>query len=199
MERALKEERLGLAVIARAFVQESGDAGRLLTRIEAQTRNALADPKMPMGVRQALRDGADIVRNAIAREIGKPQQLLNPSVGHVSPAAVEKVASVENNAEQLGLISNGSSLGDVQAAHTEQKQTLSAAHEALVIAIRQGAATDAEIFRRYSALQGVPHQSESSVRDRRKELTSAGRVCASGSKYRGDPMWTLVEARLANF
>jgi len=191
-ERALREERLALAAIAKCFVLESPDPGRLLARLEAMARSAQQNGKTTVAVRQSLLDSVKLIRNAINRELGKPQELLDPHVGHVIPSRVERLVGDDTIPQQLGLMSNGD-LGDVIAAHDEQTATIFHVHEKVVEVLRSGPATDREIYRRYTLRPDTKPHSKTALTERRKELTQTGRIRDTGSKHKGEPVWALVE------
>ena len=193
-ERALQEERLALAAIAKVIVLEVPDPGRLLARLEAMVRAASQQSSTPIRVRQALIDGEALVRNAINRELGRPQALLNPpGWNHVNPKAVDRIVGGEALPQQLGLENDGG-LGDVISAQAEQATTILAVHECLVKVLRQyGPATDQELYDRYLALDDAPRHSAQALKERRKELCLSGRVVHSRIKRGRDPVWSLVE------
>ncbi len=193
MERALREERLALAAVAKCFVLEARDPGRLLARLEAMSRSAQQSGKTTVAIRQSLLDAVALIRNAINRELGKPQELMNPDVGHVMASRVDRLVGSEDNPnhQQLGLMSNGD-LGDVIAAHEEQTATIFQVHDKLVDVLRKGPATDREIYRRYTLrMDTLPHSQKALV-ERRKELTASGRIREAG-KHKDEPIWGLIE------
>lgn len=191
-ERALQEERLGLAAIAKVIVDEVRDPDRLLARLEAMTRFAQQNGSTPLRTRQALLDGTALIRNAINRERDKPQELLDPpGWRHVNPAAVNRIANVEP-VQQLGLADKGD-LDDVADANKEQAATIAAVQSVIVEVLREGPATDAEIYRRYIKVEGAPLHSPRSLLTRRRELLRSGRINESGKLEGKEILWTLVE------
>jgi hypothetical protein len=194
MERALREERLALAAIAKCFILESPDPGRLLARLEAMTRSAQQSGKTTVAIQQSLLDAVKMIRNAINRELGKPQELMDPNVGHVMASRVDRLVGPDGNPisfQQLGLMSDGD-LGDVITAHEEQTATIFRVHDQLVKVLRRGPATDKEIYRRYILHPDTQPQSQKALLERRKELTVSGRIREAG-RHKDEPIWGLVE------
>lgn len=198
LERALKEERTAIAAITKCFLLECPSPERALARIEAMVRAADANPRTTAATRRTLIDGATFVRTAIERELGKPQSLFDPHVGHVKGEAVDKLVQGSEVPEQLGLAHDGK-LGDTVAAHEERTETLAVVQNALVDVIRtHGAMTDAGLWYMYSQNITVPRQSAAEISARRKELTRSGRLRRAGSATDagGVPKWDLVERAL---
>ena len=200
VERALREERLGLAIIGRVIVLDHPDPGRLLARLEAVCRSAQQNPGASIEVRQVLIDGTLLIRNAIARELGRPQTLLDPPgwAGHVKPSAVDQVAGHESSiTQQLGLVEgdNSGPLADVINIQREQTETITAIHEYLVKALQEGPVTDRELFTRYILNPETPPHSLEAIVERRKELVLSGRVKDSGGRKGKSVIWTLVETK----
>ena len=192
-ERALQEERLGLAAIASAVCREVPNPDRLLARLEAMTRKAQQNPKTPMRVKQSLLDGTALIRNAINRELGKPQELLDPpGWRHVSPTAVNRLVKDGEVTQQLGLEAK-ETLEDVAVATREQAATIAAVHEVIVRILKEGPATDSELYWRYMQQTDAPKHSAQELRRRRLELYKSGRVNDSGLRDGKDIRWVLVE------
>jgi len=120
VERALQEERLAIAAIVKVMLIEVPDPGRVLARLDAMTRAAEANPRVPPTIRRQLIDATRFVRTAIERERGKPQSLFEPHVGHVAPKDVDALVAPTRGPQQLGLVNNTSVLGDVEAAHEDR-------------------------------------------------------------------------------
>jgi hypothetical protein len=202
LERALREERLAIAAIVKVMLIEVPDPARVLARLDAMTRAAEANPRVPATVRRQLLDATRFVRTAIERETGRPQSLFDPDVGHTSPRDVDALVRPTNGPQQLGLVGHsGSMLGDVEAAHDDRVRTIQAVHTALVGLFQEhGALTDRELYSRYTLTNvrgALPQQSQKAVTERRKELTAAGRVVSAGRGPRDEPAWNLVEAEVA--
>lgn len=200
LERALQEERLAIAAIVKVMLIEVPDPARVMARLDAMTRAAEANPRVPATVRRQLLDATRFVRTAIERETGKPQSLFDPHVGHTSPRDVDALVNPTDGPQQLGLVGHqGSMLGDVEDAHEDRVRTIAAVHTALVGLLKsEGAATDRELYARYTlANQGaLPMQSQKAITERRRELVGAGRVVGAGKGLRGEPAWDVVEREL---
>jgi len=196
LERALAEERLALAAITKVFLLETPDPSRLLARLEAMCRAAEQDRRTPAKLRRSLLTAVLLVRTAIQRELGKPQSLLEPDVGHTAPAKVDALVAPTDGAQQLGLGAQDSLLGDVEEAQAERVQTISTVHAEIVRLLREdGAATDSELHARYAHTRmgvALPLQSPTAIRERRQELCAAGRVVRAGQRE-GAPAWDIVE------
>src|SRR5262245_12147220 len=176
LEQALREERLAIGAIVKVMLLEVPDPSRVLARLDAMVRAAEANPRITPTVRRQLLDASRFVRAAIQREEGRPQELFDPSVGHVKPQEVDALVAPTEGAQQLGLDGQTSILGDVEAAHAERVALLSTVHDALVEIIRgAGALTDLELHARYVhrgafAGAGLPSQSAKAIAERRREL-----------------------------
>jgi hypothetical protein len=197
LERALQEERLAIAAIVKVMLIEVPDPRRVLARLDAMTRAAEANPRVPPAVRRQLIDATRFVRTAIERETGRPQSLFDPHVGHTSPKDVDALVAPTRGPQQLGLVNNGSTLGDVEEAHDQRVKTISAVHTALVGLLREGgAATDRELFTRYmlaNAGAALPVQSQKAITERRRELFAAGRIVSAARERGAEPVWDVVE------
>jgi hypothetical protein len=200
LERALLEERLAIAAIVKVMLIEVPDPARVLARLDAMTRAAEQNPRVPPTVRRQLIDATRFVRTAIQREQAKPQELFDPHVGHVSPKDVNALVAPTDGPQQLGLVNHGSTLGDVEAAHEDRVRTISTVHAALVGLLREkGAMTDRELFTRYliaNAEGALPRQTQKAITERRRELVAAGRVVTAGRGDRGEPAWDILERDL---
>jgi hypothetical protein len=196
LQRALQEERLAIAAIVKVMLIEVPDPRRVLARLDAMTRAAEANPRVPATVRRQLIDATRFVRTAIERETARPQSLLDPHVGHVDPGDVDALVAPTKGPQQLGLVNNGSTLGDVEEAHEQRVRTITAVHSALVALIREkGAASDTGLYNRYlmaNTSGALPAQSKKSIVERRKELLAAGRI-VSAPRQNGVPAWDVIE------
>lgn len=197
IERALQEERLAIAAIVKVMLIEVPDPRRVLARLDAMTRAAEANPRVPPTVRRQLLDATRFVKTAIERETGKPQSLFDPHVGHVSPKDVNALVAPTEGPQQLGLINHGSTLGDVEAAHDDRVRTISTVHTALVGILREHGkpVTDRELhalYQMHNVGNPLPRQSAGAIVERRKELFAAGRLVTAGREG-GVPQWDLVE------
>src|SRR4051794_17334380 len=77
LERALKEERLGLTAIGIAFAKTHGDADAMLGALENMVRAAMEDPRVSAKTKQAMLSGQQILERALAIHRGRPQPLFN--------------------------------------------------------------------------------------------------------------------------
>lgn len=201
LERALLEERLAFAAITKVMLQECPDPARFLARLEAMVHAAEQSPRTPVATRRQLIAAAMFVRTAIERETGKPQSLFEPNVGHVSGAKVDKLVAATDEPSQMGLLGQESVLGDATAAHEDRVATLQKVHDAIVTVVRaHGPMTDRELHDRYVYLRAGhdwPPQSYATIVDRRKELTTAGRIVSAGRKLgSAASQWDVVERDL---
>jgi hypothetical protein len=183
-QRALQEERLGLAAVVKVFLLECPDPDRLLARLEHMTQAVANDPKSTARLRQTLIDGKTLVENAIARERGKPQQLLAPNLGHISDRQVQSVLDTPP-----GLL-------DAELAHEQRLGIEMAVEEGLVLVLRDGMASDEEIWRRYSTLEEAPAQPFKALVERRKALSASGRLRIGGKSEEGATLWCLMETEI---
>ncbi len=195
MGRALREERLALAVLAKIFLLEVPNPDRLLARIGAVVRSASTQKGFSQEARQALIDCERLVRNALARELGRPQTLMDPPgwMGHVNPRTVDKVISGEPIGQQLGLSASNGDLTDVAEAQTDRMQTVLAVHDKIVEALKEGPATERVLYQRYIVFPDAPPHSPRALTERRRELTQSGRVKDTGVRVGTEPVWALVE------
>src|SRR5881409_3000073 len=119
LERALKEERLGITALALAFVKAHGAPELILRRVQAMVRNADEAGAKPR-TKQVLIAGQHMVERALAIEMGKPQPLFSdePDIGHVDAAKAKALAAGATEPEQIGLdlSGNGGTVGDVRGA-----------------------------------------------------------------------------------
>jgi hypothetical protein len=186
-ERALREERQALLAITKVMLLEVRDPSRVLARLDAMAR-AARDPVQ----QRLILDATRFVRAAVAQELGKAQPLFDPHVGHVRPEKVDALVEPTEGEQQLGLDGQGSFLGDVEQEHTERVATIGRVHDAIVELIREhGAADDRLLHSRYLVKAvggGLPTQSAGAIRERRQELSAAGRLVSAGSGT-----WDLVE------
>lgn len=199
LEQALADERLALAAVTKVMLRECPDPMRFLARLEAMVHAAEDSPRTPVATRRQLIAAALFVRTAIERETGKPQSLFEPHVGHVSAAKVDALVDATDGPSQLGLLGQESVLGDATAAHEDRVTTIQAVHAAIVTLLREGAATDRELHGRYvmrRADADWPPQSYAALSERRKELTTAGRVVAATRTPGATPKWDVVERDL---
>jgi hypothetical protein len=186
LERALRVERTGLMALAMAFVREHGDAEALQRRIDAMARSAARNPKTPEALRDAFVSGQALVEQALRVELGKPQRLFDPHVGHVDPGEVERLGAT--GPDQLTLESPGE-------LHSERNGWRERVDTGLLRALERGPASDLELHAAYLALQAYPWVSPATLRGRRVELTRLGRIVDSGERANDTPIWTLVERK----
>lgn len=191
-ERALREERLALAALTKVMLLEVPDPRRVLARLEAMCRAAEENPRTTAATRKMLLDGTRFVRTAIERDTARPQTLFDPHVGHIKKSEVDKLVTPTEGEQQLGLINHESTLGDVEAAHTDRVDTIAKAHSAIVEIVRaNGPLTDRQLHGHYitaATSNGWPWQSQGALTERRKELTNSGRLAAVGNGA-----WDLIE------
>lgn len=200
LERALKEERMGITAMALAFIKAHGDPELILRRIEAMVRNADEAGAKPR-TKQVLIAGQHMVERALAIEMGKPQPLFTdePDVGHVPPGQAKELAEGASKPEQIGLdfSGNGGTVGDVRTAEEDKAKTTERVKDAiLALLVDHGAMTDGELYVRYAKRTDFLTQSAGSLRARRTELVRAGRLVKNGDKREGDkdvPVWDLYE------
>lgn len=201
LEQALADERLALAAITKVMLRECPDPMRFLARLEAMVYAAENSPRTPMTTRRQLIAAATFVRTAIERETGKPQSLFEPHVGHIDGEKVDALVDATDGPSQLGLLGQESVLGDASAAHDDRVTTIKAVHDAIVVLLRErGPLTDRELHAHYLRWRDGaewPPQSYATLSERRKELTTAGRVVSSGRKLgSATPVWDVVERDL---
>jgi hypothetical protein len=201
LETALADERLAVAALTKVMLQECPDPMRFLARLEAMVHAAEQSPRTPVATRRQLIAAATFVRTAIERETGKPQSLFEPNVGHVSGAKVDALVDGTDGPSQLGLLGQESVLGDASAAHDDRVTTIKAVHDAIIILLRErGPLTDRELhghYLRWRAASDWPPQSYATLSERRKELTTAGRVVSSGRRLGSTTTtWDVVERDL---
>lgn len=191
-QTALREERLALAAITKVMLLEVPDPSRVLARLDAMARAAEANPRTTVSTKRMLLDATRFVRTAIQRELGKPQELFDPHVGHVDADKVDELVEPVNGNQQLGLAGQGSFLGDVEEAHAERVTTITRVQSAIVDLYRgEGVLTDRALHANYllaGARSPLPMQSYAALVERRKELAAAGRVVSAGNGA-----WGLVE------
>lgn len=192
VERALAEERLALAAVAKCVLLEVPNPTGLLARLEDLARGAQSNPKASLKLRQSLIDAVMLFKNAMAREMGKPQSLLDPPLAHVDPGKVDDLVGAAHREQQLSIAQGDRGIQDVEAVQRERIETIAAIHDALVGVMREGPASDGELHRRYALLEERPWQAPAALAERRRELVRLGRVCAAGRKD-GEPLWALVE------
>jgi hypothetical protein len=196
-EKALVEERLALAAIVKCLLAEVPDPERALRRIEAMVRQAESNPKTPVATRKMLLDGYRFIATAVERQLGKPQQLFDPHIGHMKQKDVDAVADLPEQGVQLGL--GDGTLADVETAHGERVDTIVRVQTELVRLLKEhGALTDEELLSYYARAfqaepQRIPALGPKDVARRRRELTASGRVLATGQRRSGSPLWDLVE------
>lgn len=194
LERALKDERIGVLGIAIAFLRESTAPHALARRLEVMAHNAVDNPKVRAGTRTALVEGNKLVQRALAIELEKPQPLFEPDLGPANPAQVAE--AVERSDAGAGQASMDLSGGDdaASSALDERQRTLDRVYEAIVALLHEhGAMTDAEIQARYAARADFLPQSAGALRARRTELTRRRRLVASKDKRDGAMIWDLLE------
>ena len=166
-----------------------------MARLDAMTRAAEANPRVPPTIRRQLIDATRFVRTAIERERGKPQSLFEPHVGHVAPKDVDALVAPTRGPQQLGLVNNTSVLGDVEAAHEDRVRMISTVHAALVGILRdEGPLTDRDLhasYKRANVDSPLPRQSSKAVVERRRELVGAGRVVKVPGRW--PPLWDVIE------
>jgi hypothetical protein len=196
LEKRLAEERLAIAAIVKVMLLEVPDPARVLARLEAMTRAAAANTRTPASVTSQLMDATRFVRTAIQRELGKPQELFEPHVGHVRPADVQALVEPTEGPQQLGLLTN-ESIEDAEDAHAGRIDTISKVYAALIEILRNdGAMTDRELHAMYEIKAmsgGLPRQSFKSCKERRMELKAAGRLKSLAEQRDGDTVWELIE------
>lgn len=184
LERALRKERLGLVGIALAFLKESPDPARLMARLERMVEAAAVDPRKAKAA-PVLRDGLALIKRAMEQELGKPQGLFDPDVGHVPPDEAQELTELPAD-QPISLLSPDQMIQYREAGEREVR--------ALIIeALRQGPATDAELVARYLALGGPPHKRRS-IQRHRIELARLGRITSVPSEQGGNgASWRLTE------
>jgi hypothetical protein len=197
LEKALLDERTAIAAVVKVMLIEVPDPQRALARLDAMARAAQGNVRYSPGIRQGLIDAARFVRRAVQQEQGKQQSLLDPPKPEPSRSTVDALVTATNGPQQLGLMSHGSTTGDVEEAHEQRVGTIAAVHTALVSLLKDdGAGTDRELYARYAlANQGgaLPHQSEKSIRERRRELFAVGRLRLADRRPSGEPVFDIVE------
>lgn len=182
LERALKEERTAILAVVMAVLRESAvDPERLLARLEAMGAAAAGRSKGKEKERQQ-RDlfvaAEKYVRNALAIEAGRPQQLFEPNVGHTKPEEVETLA--DGFGTQMALETPEDTHRALSEAEEDTDRKIIAALEHSTSAL-----TDADLAERVAAPGSL-------VRTRRAALTQSGRL-VNGERRNGTPTFNLVE------
>lgn len=182
LERALKEERLGLMALTLAFCRTHGDTAALVAKVNAMAAAVADDPRASAGLRAAMVHGRAYVENAVAAELGRPQRLFEPDVGHVSPDRAG--ALVEAGPEQM-------TLGGPEATITERDNFAQRVDAGLVAALEVGALGEDELFARYAINPDNPRASKAQLRRRRRHLANLGRLVKTAED--GTDKWTTIE------
>jgi hypothetical protein len=195
LERALKEERIGLLGITMAILRMSVDPQAVSDRLDALVRAAQANPRTRPGTMSALIEGQKLMRRALAIELEKPQPLFEPDIGPTKPEAViDLVDHPEEQQMGLALGTNGAS--DAEAAAQDRAATIARVQEAVIaMFVEHGSLTDAELYGHYIMRTDFVKQSPGSLRTRRVELVRKGRIVDSHEVRDGDKVWDLVERR----
>lgn len=200
LERALKEERLALTVLATAFVKTHGNVDHLFAQVEAMVTAAAENPRVKPRVKQTLIDGHNILERALAVHRGRPQPLFDdngrPSTGHVNASEVKALANPPE--QQQGLPLNGGGVAEAVAAMEERRTTDERIEDAIVRLIRDGhVVTDVELYDHYCADEAAPKVPWEKFYERRTDLTRRGRVVDNGERRfvrgRMRPVWDLIE------
>jgi hypothetical protein len=201
LERALKEERLGLTAIATAFVQTHGDADAMAAKMEAMVRSAVEDPRVKPGVKKALIAGQQIVQRALAIHLGQPQPLFTdgdvPDTGHVNPSEAKALANPPE-AQQVGLFGGSDGLEDALAAHDDRESLNRKIADHIVRLFREnGPMTDWELLGKYEVSEPPIVLARWDLYAHRVDLTRNGRIVDTGERRRGGgrtgPVWDLLE------
>jgi hypothetical protein len=190
LERALRDERTGLIAVARVFMEDAPDPGRLLGRLEAMVRQAERNGA-PARTRDAIAYGHSVLARAREQMQGRPQQLFEPDVGHIKPSAVEKLTAPDEH-QQVGLgFAESRPLGDVQAADAERQEFALRLRTRIIDCYEDGGAmTDAELRAAYTRHYGA--LKAETLKAQRTELARLGRLVRSEPKG-GETTWILLE------
>lgn len=196
LERALKEERLGLMCITAAFVKECPDPDALRRRLDRMVHLAHENPKVPQATKAAMRAGVQLVEAAIAVDMKKPQPLFDPNVGHTAPAKVEDIVDPPQVGAGQATLAPGGQGGlealqhdadDQQAAHKAMQATVVSLFEAAPEGLSDGEMLLA------SGQPGVPYVPHDALVKVRKELLKMGRLANTGMRRNDQPVFDLAE------
>jgi hypothetical protein len=202
LERALKEERLGLTAISTAFVQTHGHPEAMLAKLEAMVRSAVEDPRVKPRTKSALIAGQQMVDRALRIHLGQPQPLFTdedtPNTGHVNPGDVKRLANPPEE-QQVGLFADGGNgVADAVAAHEDRESTTRKVNEHIVKLLRaNGPQTDPELLELWVTSDPPCTLSRQTLYDHRVEMVRSGRLIDSGEERtvagRKRPVWDLLE------
>lgn len=205
LERALREERMGLTAIATAFCLTHGNPERMMRKLEDMVRAAVDDPRQKPGVKRALINGQQVAERALAIYLGKPQPLFDedddrPDTGHVNPSDARALADPPE--QQVGFNfdgGNGEGAAEAIAAHQEREALLSRVDDFIIRLVRENdPMTDVELHELYCVQEERPTPlSWQNFYDRRVDLTRRGRLVDTGDKKhakgRARPTWDVIE------
>lgn len=197
LESALKLERTGLLAITKVLLRELPPArqDQVLEHLDTMVRHAIQNPNAKEALRTTLVSGRELVARALEQELGRPQQLFDPNVGHIKRSAVNELIPGSEEQEQLGI---GAATGaDIRDLHTDRTTTYRAIQAGIMKVLRDGeAGTDAELWRRYTTAAAGPPVTRSVFYYRRTDLVSRGllrRVPVPEGQEQDVPRWDLTE------
>lgn len=193
LERALRDERTALVAIATMALREARDPEALLRRVEGSAAAVAAQPRSSPKSREALRAAAEAFRHAVAIEMGRPQALFEPDVGHVRPEAVTKMV-VDAPPPLPGM--------DAAGGRAQREAAL----DASILRVLRVPRTDPGLHQAVMRDGSVHAPDRREVYYRRVALTQAGRVAATGTTVPGEtwpdrpgepaPLWGLIEDQM---
>lgn len=189
LERALLEERTAVIAIATMALREARDPEALLRRVEGTAVALARQPRSSPKTREATQAAATAFRRAAEIEMGRPQGLFDPDVGHVSPEAVQRLVE-DSNAPLPGI--------DLDGGRSQREASLDRA----IVRLLAVPCTDPDLHIRVMG-DGLLAADRREVYHRRVALTKAGRVVDTGQRAPGvtwpdrpgepAPLWGLVE------
>lgn len=191
LERALKEERLGLIAICRVLIEESDvPPARILARLESMARApGKSHLQMPQRTRDAILHGHAVMSRALEQLQGRPQGLFDPHVGHISPKKVERITEVPQEPQMGFGATERNPLGDVPKR--EELSALTVIQEGIVKCYDNGPLSDKQLLAEYIMRFG--RISQRTIIEARVALTKKGRVIEL--QRDGERRWTLIEQK----
>jgi hypothetical protein len=179
LERRLADERTGLQALAQAFLAESDEPERLMTRLDQMAENAVMQGK-PQRVRDVLVYGQQIFRTAMERHLLKQTTLFK-----VDEAEVQSLAKPTEG--QGSLLPPGELHEEMASSDRELKERIIAIFQVM------GGLTDPKLEATYRQRYGPA--APGAIQRARKDLTRAGRISnlGAGGGKADDYRWDLTE------
>ena len=180
LELALRRERTAHIAVATAVLDTADDPRRFVERLEAMARGVVRDSRTPQQTKDAVLAARDLFRRTVEQRTGRPQQLFEPDVGHVSPAAASALAAMRE--EQLTLDDPRDAHADVTAANDRLRDAVLAEFKT------RGPLIDPELW---GALAGRAPRER--VFTARVELTRNGRLTVVNRRARNGQDWPVYD------